>query len=58
MNMLEYNIVNSGPDGNCLIFNKYMAIDMGITFKKLIPYLKELGVEIISEEDFCKKYIN
>lgn len=48
MNMLEYNIVNSGSDGNCLIFNKYMAIDMGITFKKLKPYLKELKIILLT----------
>lgn len=48
MNMIDYEILNSGSDGNCLIVNKYMAIDMGITYKKAKPYLKELKVILLT----------
>lgn len=48
MNMLDYKILSSNSDGNCLIFNKYMAIDMGITFKQIKPYLKELKVILLT----------
>ena len=47
-NTLEYNILNSGSDGNCLIFNKYMAIEMGIPYKQIKPYLKELKIILLT----------
>lgn len=46
--MLEYKILSSSSSGNCLIFNKYMAIDMGIFFKQIKPYLKELKVILLT----------
>lgn len=45
---LQFKILSSSSDGNCLIFNKYMAIDMGITFKQLKPYLKNLKVILLT----------
>jgi hypothetical protein len=48
MNMLDFEILHSGSDGNCLIFNKYMAIDMGIPYKQIKPYLKELKVILLT----------
>ena len=44
---LEYNILESGSNGNCLLLKKYMAIDMGISFKQIKPYLKELKIKYI-----------
>ena len=48
MNMLDYEILKSGSDGNCLILNKYMAIDMGVNYKHIKPYLKELKVILLT----------
>lgn len=48
MNMLNYNILKSGSSGNCLILNKYMAVDMGISFKQIKPYLKELKIILLT----------
>lgn len=48
MNMIDYEILNSGSDGNCLIVNKYMAIDMGVNYKQIKPYLKELQVILLT----------
>lgn len=48
MDMLNYKILNSGSNGNCLIFNKYMAIDMGISYSQIKPYLKELKVILLT----------
>ncbi len=48
MNMLDFEILHSGSDGNCLIFNKYMAIDMGIPYKQIKPHLKELKVILLT----------
>lgn len=41
---LKYNILKSGSSGNCIIFNDYLAIDMGISYKQIKPYLKGLKV--------------
>jgi hypothetical protein len=46
--MLDYEIIGSSSDGNCLVFNKYIAIDIGITFNKIKPYLKELKVIMLT----------
>jgi len=46
--MIDYEILNSGSNGNCLIVNKYMAIDMGVTYKKVKPYLKEFKVILLT----------
>ena len=48
--MLDYEIISSSSNGNCLIFNKYLAIDMGISFKKISPYLKNLKVILLTHE--------
>ena len=41
---LKYNILKSGSLGNCIIFNDYLAIDMGISYKQIKSYLKNLKV--------------
>ena len=35
-------IINSGSDGNCIIYHKTIAVDMGIPFSKIKPYLYDL----------------
>ena len=60
MNNFEYNIISSSSKGNCIIFNKYMAIDMGVTFNKVKPYLKDLKVILLThvhKDHFCKSTI-
>ena len=60
MNNFEYNIISSSSKGNCIIFNKYMAIDMGVTFNKVKPYLKDLKVILLTHvhrDHFCKSTI-
>lgn len=44
MDNLNYNILKSGSAGNCIIFNDYLAIDMGITYKQIKPYLKKIKI--------------
>lgn len=46
--MFDFEILGSSSDGNCLVFKKYLAIDMGITFKQIKPYLKELKVILLT----------
>ena len=45
---MDFEILGSSSDGNCLVFNKYLAIDMGITYKQIKPYLKELKVVLLT----------
>lgn len=56
----NYEILHSGSDGNCIVFNKYLAIDMGIPYKQIKPYLKELKVILLTHihsDHFCKSTI-
>lgn len=42
------NIVESGSKGNMILVNDTIALDMGITYKKAKPYLKNLKLIFIS----------
>ena len=55
---MHYEIVNSGSDGNCLIINDFLAIDMGVSFKKLSPYVDKLEIVLLTHihSDHFKKY--
>lgn len=56
----EYNIIGSSSKGNCLIFNKYIAIDMGVSYKQIKQYLKDLKVILLTHihsDHFCKSTI-
>lgn len=45
---MNYNIINSGSDGNCTIVNDIIAIDCGVSYKKLAPYRNDLKLVFIS----------
>ena len=45
---MEYNIVQTGSKGNCVIINNFIAIDMGVSFSKIKPYYKDLKIVFIS----------
>ena len=45
---MNYRIINSGSDGNCLIIENIIAIDMGVSYKKLSPYVKNLKVVFLT----------
>ncbi len=47
---MNYKIINTGSDGNCTIVDDIIAIDMGISYKKLIPYLKKLKLVLLTHE--------
>lgn len=48
--MFKYEILNTGSDGNCIIINDIIALDMGISFKKIEPYLNKIKLIFISHE--------
>lgn len=39
---MEFDIIQSGSSGNCLILNDILALDMGVTWKRVAPYAKKL----------------
>lgn len=45
---MEYKIIQSSSKGNCLIINKTIAIDMGVSFKKIRTYLKDLKIVLLT----------
>lgn len=45
---MNYEIINSGSDGNCTIVNDIIAIDMGVSNKKLAPYRNKIKLVFIS----------
>lgn len=45
---MNYKIINSGSDGNCTIVNDIIAIDCGVSYKRLAPYRNNLKLVFIS----------
>jgi len=41
-------IINSGSNGNCEIYHNSIAIDMGVPFSKISPYIKNLQLVMLS----------
>lgn len=57
---MTYKIIKTGSDGNCTIVNDIIAIDMGISYKKLIPYVDKLKLVFIShihQDHFNKRTV-
>lgn len=45
---MKYKILNSGSDGNCTIINDIIAIDMGVSYKKLTSYIKTIQLVLLT----------
>jgi len=43
-----YKVINSGSDGNCTILNESIAIDLGISSKKLGDYAKKIKLVLLT----------
>lgn len=54
---MKYNILKSGSCGNCIIINNYLALDIGVNYKKVESYLKNIKIIFISHQhqDHFKK---
>lgn len=48
MSNITYNLLASGSSGNCLIINKFLVLDLGVPFKKIKPYYKDIKLVFIS----------
>lgn len=42
-----YNVLKSGSTGNCVIYLDTIAVDMGISYKMIEPYKKQLQLVLI-----------
>lgn len=47
---MKYKILNSGSDGNCTIINDIIAIDMGVSYKKLTSYIKTIQLVLLTHK--------
>ena len=55
------NVLSSGSHGNCEIYFNSIAVDMGINFKKIEPYVNQLQLVLLSHfhaDHFNKKTIS
>lgn len=45
---MPYEILNTGSDGNCIVLDKNILLDVGIPYKKIKSYLKDIKIIFIS----------
>ena len=45
---MNYNIISSSSSGNCVIINDYIAIDMGVSYKKIKSCVKKLKIVLLT----------
>ena len=45
---MKYNIISSSSKGNCIIIENFLALDIGISYIKIKPYLKNIKLIFIS----------
>lgn len=44
------NILQTGSSGNCLILSDVLALDMGVTYKTITPYVRSLQLVFVGHE--------
>jgi len=44
------NVIATGSDGNCEIYHGTIAVDMGISFAKIKPYVNQLQLVLLSHQ--------
>lgn len=47
---MKYEVVQTGSSGNCTILENALALDMGIPYKKIAPFVKGLQVVFVGHE--------
>lgn len=54
---MNYEIINSGSDGNAILLENSILLDCGVTYKKIEPYLKKVKVIFLTHihQDHFKK---
>ena len=46
--MIEYEVVATGSTGNCVIVQKNIMIDCGVSFKKVAPYIADVKLVLLT----------
>lgn len=46
------NVISSGSHGNCVIYHKIIAVDVGVPFSMIKPYLKDLKLIVLTHVHF------
>jgi len=57
---MNYNIIETGSKGNAVIFNGVVMVDCGVAFNKLLPFLQDLQLVLLTHihsDHFCKRTI-
>lgn len=54
---MNYEIINSGSDGNAILLENNILLDCGVAYKKIQPYLKNIKIIFLSHthSDHLKK---
>lgn len=47
MNDVSINVLQSGSSGNCLILDDVIALDIGVSIKKITPYIRGLQLVFV-----------
>lgn len=45
---MTYEIINSSSNGNLIIINEFLALDMGVPYIRVKPYLDKIKIIFIS----------
>lgn len=46
--MIDVRVVQTGSSGNCVIFDKSVMVDCGVSYKKVEPYMKDVRLLLLT----------
>lgn len=47
---LQADVIQTGSSGNCVVLENMIALDMGVPFYKILPYMRKLQVVLVGHE--------
>ena len=45
---MEYAIVSTGSKGNCVVIGGKVMVDIGVSYKAIKPYIKDLQLVLLT----------
>ena len=45
-----YEVISSGSHGNCVIYKGGVAVDMGVSFNAIKPFLRQISIVLLTHE--------
>lgn len=45
-----YNVISTGSKGNCVIYHGSIAVDLGVSYKAIEPYKKEIQLVLLTHQ--------